>query len=231
MRARHVGCSCFTGAASLATSSALAQVGTATFTWQASADGGQTWQSNLIDVLPRQTMQIRGLFDWSPDAGLLMGGAGFDATIDGAGEDDAPDAFARREPFASNEPQTIVASRFGTTIKIDDSRDTRPPGNGTRGVRISQAWPDTGSPFTLDKPLVFLTFNFTIDASVISRIVSSTFRNGNTSDTPPFLWLRNNGGPNRPTTTTVPLTIPVIPAPGAAAFMTFGMLAAARRRR
>ncbi|MDX2148706.1 MAG: hypothetical protein SFZ23_14430 [Planctomycetota bacterium] len=230
MRARHVGCSCFTGAAILAGSSALAQVGTATFTWQASADGGQTWQSNLIEVDQSvRDFRVRGWLDWSTDAGVAVAATVFDCSVHTTSAADFVQNPSRREPFNSFPPQTLVSTRFANTIKIDDSRDTDPPGVGTRGVTIGQGWADSGFPHTSERPISLLDFSLRLSGELGDRSVISEFLWLDPNDV--YIYVSRSSRTNVPHTTTVPLTIRVIPAPGAAAFMTFGMLAAARRRR
>ncbi|MDX2148708.1 MAG: hypothetical protein SFZ23_14440 [Planctomycetota bacterium] len=232
MRTRHVGWLCVVGAASLATSSALAQVGTATFTWQASADGGQAWQSNLIEVDQSvRDLRVRGWLDWSANAGVAVETTSFDCIVQTESLSDQISEPYRPEPFSSFPPQSLASTRFGNVIKIDDVRDTLPPGVGIRGILIAQPWADSGFPHTDERPLSLLEYSLRLSGELGDRTVSSEFLWLNSFDV--RLWISRTGreGANAPLTTTVPLTIRVIPAPGAAAFMTLGMLAAARRRR
>ncbi|MDX2148709.1 MAG: hypothetical protein SFZ23_14445 [Planctomycetota bacterium] len=220
-------------AIALSPSVALAQVGTATFTWQASTDGGQTWQSNLIEVdQVVRDLRVRGWFDWSPDAGVALFNTTFDCTISSMSNGDIATDPSRRAPFTSFHQQSLVATRFGNVIKVDDERDTAPPGVGTRGVTNNQLWRDAGLPYTEDRPLSLLSFTFRLSGDLGDRTIDSSFGLAPTTDYRPRLFTsRSSSASNQPLTTTVPLTIRVVPAPGAAAFMTLGMLAASRRRR
>ncbi|MDX2147097.1 MAG: hypothetical protein SFZ23_06200 [Planctomycetota bacterium] len=213
----------------------LAQVGTSTLTWQASLDGGTTWQSNLVEVERSQrTFQVRGWLDWTPDAGAVFFTTTFDCLVSGTTSGDDVRSIFRREPFVSFAPQTLVATRFGDVIKIDDGRDTTPPTTwgGPYGVRLLQ--PLVNDPRTTrDKPLLMLSFEFEHDGTLGSRRVSSVYNGSGTRDSVPLFWPTVNGGPvNEPASIVVPLDIRVIPAPAAAgALLGMAFVGPPRRQR
>ncbi|MDX2146098.1 MAG: hypothetical protein SFZ23_01145 [Planctomycetota bacterium] len=213
------------------TSYAGAQIGTATFTWQASVDHGQTWQSNFLQIdQSMRNLKVRGWLDWSPDAGVSVAATTFDCMIRTSSTGDAVDDPTRREPFNSFPQQTLVATRFDDTIKIDDVRDTSPPGVGTRGVVIGQTWADSGFPNTLDRPLSLLDFSLRLSSDPGDRTIDSEFLWVSQFDVAIYIS-RSGSRTNLPLTTTVPLTIRVIPAPGPMAALAALAVIATRRRR
>ncbi|MDX2146784.1 MAG: hypothetical protein SFZ23_04615 [Planctomycetota bacterium] len=93
-----------------------------------------------------------------------IGFAGFqaDLAILNCGAGDSVLDITRPAPFAFA-PQTLVASRFGCTLKLDDARDTLPPNMGTRGINPGQAIARFSPNFSRDNPAVALTFTLVVD--------------------------------------------------------------------
>ena len=113
------------------------------------------------------------------DAGYAFAGARFDAVVaaGSGGLADSASGFLRPFPLAHIVPQAIVASRFGAVLKLDDSRDTLPPGDGTRGVSPSQGKEIMGDPrfFTTANPISVFEFTLELDGSTGTRSLSEFF--------------------------------------------------------
>jgi hypothetical protein len=211
--------------------SAQSFIGTGFFEWQISADGGQTWQAGDVVVsTSQQFVSVRAFVGWSSDAGFAFASAQFDVTVRGSNSVDAADVVV-----TSAMSQTIVSQRFGDVLKIDDIRDTLPPGQGQRGVWPGQLTPEFGPPeFTTANPVMVFTFRLSFDGTLGRRDVTSLFiapTVGNSVDrflrTYTATGVPNNN--NLPLMTYAAASVTVIPAP--AAGLMFGVLAVSRRRR
>ena len=228
---------------------ALAQpFGTAQFWWEASADNGATWSRDLLEVDAAQpSVRVRARTSWEPRAGEgvdyhYFSGSRFDVVItgvDGAGPGDLAHGFHRTQHLDSW-VQTIGATRFGNTIKIDDTRDTSAPGGGSRWVTIAQPpeqfW-DMGR-FQTANPIQLFEFTLTLDGSLGERHIGQVF--GPLTDAPGhpsryFLatWIGPTGGLNYPDGEggVFDLRIHVVPAPAAAALLALAAFGPRRRRR
>jgi hypothetical protein len=220
-------------ACSLMQSSAFAQIGSATFTLQASLDNGATWRQGTVDVpVSGEPVLIRAWIEWTFDAGVAFSTCTFDIAIENSGTQDVARDFRRPFPLDQISTQTIVASRFGTTIKIDDSRDTFQPGVGARGVQPRQFHPNFGQPHTTANPLSVFDFVFVPDSTIGARLVKVPFLQG----FPPNFdsiscYPTPDGGGNLVRTTLFPLTINVIPSPSTATALLCLPALASRRRR
>ena len=217
--------------------SAWAQIGTGTWTWEVSADGGATWATGLVEVPPeQQEVRVRAVAAWTSDAGGWFGLARVDAlwaSIDNAGLADSVTSIERYRPFTFS-AQTLVATRFGHVIKIDDIRDTLPPGEGDRTILPGQGIPQWGGSTTAN-PAALFEFRIALDGSPGDRLASGAFRppnsNGNSIDRIFTVYADNNGLTNLPLVTVSNATVRVVPSPGGAAFAIGAALWAARRRR
>ncbi|MDX2147472.1 MAG: hypothetical protein SFZ23_08105 [Planctomycetota bacterium] len=194
--------------------------------------GGDAWQTGLRTVTPGTTVNVRVVVSWDVPGALGFAGAQPDFIIDNAGAGDAVSNIERPVPF-NFAPQTIVSSRFGNSIKIDDSRDTLGPGLGTRGVTPGQGVQAFTPNFSTANPAVIFTFSYTPDATATVRDLRFTFiapTGGNTTDRIFRVYTSANGAQATPTSTVTGASI-AIPAPGALALLGLGGLAAGRRRR
>lgn len=226
----------FVAVAGLA-AAANAQVGTGLVVYEVSDDGGATWNGGLTETVASSVL-VRIRASWSDDAGMYaFAGAQFDVVVtgvSGAGAADNASNFARISNGVSS-AQTIVATRFGNQLKIDDARDTLGPGLGTRGVFPGQLVEQfAGTNFTSANPATIFTFQLNLDGSIGDRELSSLYiapPGGNTIDRVMRIYTSSSGAQNMPSTTTRGATVRVIPAPGALALMGLGGLAIARRRR
>lgn len=225
------GLAALTVAANAGVCAAQTQIGTATFTWEAFVDGqwrGGNVQTTATDV------PVRARVSWSQDAGYAFASTTFDATISApmAGIDGVI-TLSRPQPFNAN-TQTLVASRFGSQIKLDDSRDTAPPGLGARGVSAGQGVEVFGFPFSDANPAVILEFTLRLDAILGLRTVEAlpiAPTNGNATDRWIRIYTNRNGAQNLPLVEQQRLQIQVIPAPAAPALATAAAMLALRRRR
>ncbi|MDX2147463.1 MAG: hypothetical protein SFZ23_08055 [Planctomycetota bacterium] len=217
-------------------SPALAQIGTASLTWQASLDGGETWSSNEIQTLTGTSIRVRALASWSPDAGYSFASSRFDAFVRGlfgAGSQDTVTEWSIPAPLLT--VQTVVSARFGDTIKIDDARDSNPPGRGNYSLSPLQQFEQSGVPHTRANPVAVFQYTLNLDQSAGVREVSSAwFRPPVGAVVPIRLWRGPAGADlqNVPATTLVPLRINVVvPAPAPTIVVATGMACMLRRRR
>lgn len=227
----------FVAVAGLA-AAANAQVGTGLVVYEVSDDGGATWNGGLVETVA-SSVKVRILASWSSDADMYaFGGSQFDVVVTGVGGAGAADTVAnamRPWPTNTGSAQTIVATRFGNQIKIDDARDTLGPGAGTRGVfpgLLAQNF--AGTNFSTANPLTIFEFDLNLDGSIGDRDLSSLYiapPGGNTIDRVMRIYTSPTGAQNTPSTTTRGATVRVVPAPGALALLGLGGLAIARRRR
>lgn len=220
-------------AASAATS--LAQTGTGRIWYEASPDNGTTWlQSYLLVGMDQTDVLVRVRATWSGDAGMYaFAGAQFDVQITEAASDSVTE-MVRPGSMGVGSVQTLVASHFGSTIKIDDSRDTSAPGVGTRGVFPGQLVQNfAGTNFTTANPVTIFQFRLTFGDFTI-RQLSSLYTGGIDTNTRYMrIYTTPTGGQNTPATTTTGMTIDnYTPAPGPAlTFAIAGGAALGRRRR
>ena len=217
-------------AASAATS--FAQLGNGDIWYEASLDG-QFWQRGylLTGFETPTNVYVRLRASWSGDAGMYaFAASNFDVQITDAEQDTVSDML-RPRPFGSV-AQTIAATRFGSTIKIDDSRDTLAPGQGTRGVFPSQlAQQLAGTNFTSANPVTIFQFTLTMNQTSIRRITSLYVPpTGGGDPVPMRVFTSPRGSQNNPTTITHAITIDnYTPAPGPTALLGLWGAAASRR--
>jgi hypothetical protein len=217
------------------TSTALAQLGTGLVTWE--ANDGSGWTSGRLETTA-PSVEVRVKAAWFP-AQQAAGFAGmqFDTlVISPVGSSDAVDEPRRLRRFATATSQTIVASRFSNTIKIDDSRDTLPPGIGARGVFPGQLVPPFWDDFSSDRsnPALLFTFRLIFDTTPGVRTIDSLYlapAGGDTISRYMRLYTGQGGFQITPNTSTQPLEIVYIPAPGTALFAALTSIPICSRRR
>ena len=215
--------------------SAWAQIGTGTWKWEVSADGGATWGSGLVEVPPdQQDVRVRAVAAWSADAGGWYARAHFDIVWDSrAGDADLVTYIERYRPFEGF-AQNLEWRRFGAVIKIDDRRDTLPPGEGEFGVYSAQLPPGFGIPSTAN-PAALMEFRIALDVTPGDRVVSSIFLpvlpHGNTTDRVFAVYTTREGLTNFPLITIHNATVRVVPSPGGACTLLATALLTRRRTR
>jgi hypothetical protein len=211
---------------------ALGQSGTGSLTIEASRDGGAIWERGVIDIGGRyDPLRIRIRAEWSSDVGMYaFAGAQFDIAIGNTGPGDmVTDPF--RPVTMRGGAQTVVASRFGTTIKIDDSRDTFAPGGGARGVFPGQLVENFAEGvFTRDNPVTIFEFRFTPDAS-LNRRTFQMFYIAREQNLAMRVYTSPGGAQNIPVLTTNLIDIIDTPTPGAAALLALATVGIIKRRR
>lgn len=218
-----------------ASATCFGQLGTGEIWYEASADNGNSWYRNYLGIGPETpSVLVRVVASWSRDAGMYaFAGAQFDVRITEAAADSVTE-MQRTWPFYVGSTQTLVATHFGSTIKIDDARDTLGPGAGTRGVFPGQlveqfAWTN----FSSANPATIFQFRLNFgDATV--RDLSSLYiapSGGDSVSRYMRVYTSSSGGQNTPTTITHGMTIDnLTPAPGGGAILAIVGLAAAGRR-
>lgn len=233
--ARGVACAGIGGVAlALAAVSAARGQYLGTLTWE--ADDGTGWTAGRLET-SAQSVRVRLRAAWYPaEPALYFAGCQFDAVVSGDGRDDVISDFDRTVPMKKGATQTLVATRFGDVVKIDDRRDTMPPGQGPRGIFPGQlveqfaGWP----PPTHDNPVSLFEFTLTFDGVAGERRVSSLYvapSGGNTIDRVMRIYTNSSGAQINPSTTTFTLDIAYVPGPGGAALAGVALAFAVRRRR
>jgi hypothetical protein len=149
----------------------------ADWAWEVSRDAGATWEGGTVRVSDVQfSVLVRLTVAWSgvPD-GYAFAGSQFDGIVvglSGAGVSDFARDLVRPVPFDGG-AQTLVATRFGDTIKIDDRRDTNAPGMGSRGVfpgQLVEAF--SGGRFSTANPATIFQYELVLDGSSGTRRIS-----------------------------------------------------------
>lgn len=163
---------------------ALAREGPPVWRWQVSADAGTTWRDGVVEVaFDQQSVRVRALVGWtrSPSGAYAFAGSMFDVAVQGPPGNadlialsDAPGQG--RMGLGWSYAQTLVASRLGDMLKIDDSRDSLPPGWGTRGVLPGQLVEMyAGTNFTHANPAVIFEYTLLLDGSPGARLIGDEF--------------------------------------------------------
>lgn len=231
------GCLALAGAASAQPST----IGTGRFWWEASLDGGSTWARDALTVAdPSAGVLIRARADWEPRPPEIpfhyFAGVKFDVVVESVsgGLSDGASHFTRAPLLGSGLGQTYAAMRFGSVLKIDDIRDTLPPGEGTRAIEVHQyREQDADLNFRRNNPMELFRFILDLDGSEGERIVRQAFRPYQLPEPNRFLmtYLTGNGAVNYPDSTAYDLRLHVVPAPGAAGLLVLGTLLSLRGRR
>lgn len=218
------------------TSPALAQTSFSLVSWEVSLNGGQTWQGETVEVAdPFARVRVRAIVDWFHPGSYAFAHVAMDITITAALEFGAADTVldpSRIAPFSSLPNQTHVATRFGHVIKIDEVRDTLPPGHGPRWVVCSQSPEDFSENFSTARPAPIFEFALQLDGTVGTRIVDHVYgRTVQGDELGPYVYLTPGGQVDMPRPILRgPLNLVVIPAPGALGLL-LPLLAFHRRRR
>lgn len=214
--------------------------GRATFSWEASIDGGATWTRGTLQVSPTQaSVQVRASCAFTNIAPLCyFGYAEFDGTIvgvDGAGMGD----WLSAESIVNQGPQfAIVGTRFGNLLKIDHLSDLALPGEGTRWVSVGQNSPSAGGPTrpgSFANPYAeLLSYQLNFDGTPGDRLIGGVFRQFPTlpPDRNVIVWeWHGQFRTFAQQMTQDPLTIRVMPAPGVVVVAIVASCIAGRRRR
>lgn len=218
----------------------LAQVtpqGTATWRWEASIDGGASWQGGLIETLhnPRIVL-VRAMVSFETFAhNAYLGGAWLDPYVLTPGPGD--DILSSTAPVGSTSRLATTAAspdRFPGLLKLDHVDDHEPPGQGPAWYRAIQQTYQTINEPIWDNPMFLMGFTLLLDGTPGDRRVEAVFRD----------YFGYPGRPIgvdtiRPYTISmlqavdqVPVTIRVLPAPGSFALVaSAGVWGLARRRR
>lgn len=206
---------------------ALAQTGS--LTWQ--ANDGSGWTSGSL-VTDSPTVRIRLLAEWDIDSEYTAFGATqFDGRIstDFVAADTIADFGSGFDPF--NRQAFPVATRMGTVLKLDDRRDSLPPGQGPYWTRCGQV-PEAFQWVVFDNPLDILSFTITFDGVPGTRtidLIPGLITGGNTIDRVMYIYIDRVGNRVFPLTTISDLRITYIPTPGALPLLALALIP--RRRR
>lgn len=199
---------------------------------EASTDEGATWRDGVVDVERGvRTVRVRVRADWTPEGGYALSRARFDAFVRDAGAGDTAMTFQRPFPFDASFPQTIVGTRFGTTIKIDDSRDTDGPGLGTRAIFSFQEREEGNPDFDSSRPVTVFSYELTLDGTLGTRVADGVILLSPIDSRDLTVWTTPPGGIRVIPATVVPVSIRVVPSPGGAVLAGAGALLVRRRKR
>lgn len=158
-----------------------------------------------------------------------------DVTITyGAGSGDHDDVINPTPiaPFNILPNLTYVATRFGNVVKIDDVRDTLPPGVGTLWIQCQQL-PEKFNPnFSTERPAPVFEFLLQLDGTHGPRTVNHLYPlNVHGWEMGPRVYLTPDGQQGVPgPLLRAPLHLNVIPAPASLGLL-LPLLALRRRRR
>lgn len=184
-------------------------------------------------VVTERSIPIRLAASWSFDAGYAFWRTKADVVVAGP-EGALDDAVNLRRVFPFNYGgQTLAAMRFGHVFKLDDVRDTLPPGQGTQGILMDQLMESLNASFSRANPAHLFEFVLELDDVPGLRHIESVHYElswGNTTDRVMRIYTSEMGEFNLPRTVRVPLNLYYIPSPGGAALL-LGALALHRRRR
>ena len=204
--------------------------------WQVSQDEGHTWHGGTVEIAdPFAHVRIRAIGDWYYPGAYAFASVSMDITItcaDMSGENDSVTNAAPLAPFDAFQAQTYVATRFGHVMKIDEIRDTLPPGMGPRWVRCYQLPQNSNPNFSTAQPAPIFEFALQLDGTAGTRVVDHVNpRLPGEGEVGPLLYTTPEGGlATPPTILRGPLNLVVIPAPATLTLL-LPLLALHRRRR
>lgn len=198
------------------------------------------WHAGLLEVPQTQTsVMVRSVARWDQEAGYMFSGVRMDMVWRSPASGGLSDQLVdlRYNPYLMGTLNPIGASRFGQDVKIDDLRDTLPPGQGTRGVPVNQAPQNFGPPVDLSNPISLFTYKVVLDGTEGDRVATSYFiaplsPPGNSSDRFMQVYTTPLGANNIPLSRLEDCTLRVVPAPtgGVMAFVVAALLTPRRRR-
>lgn len=163
--------------------------------WQVSPDG-VVWTDDLEVDSSHTTVYVRLRVTFiAPPERAHFGAMFFDATVrspspaSGDFADRDLPAHVPRWLYYSN-PPPIVTGRFGDMLKLDDSRDTLPPGQGPHWIIPSLPFGFLGS----SNPADVFQYRLLLDGSVGDRFIDAVFHPSTLPDHMVGLWyLRDDG--------------------------------------
>ncbi len=207
--------------------------GQGTFAWEASIDGGSTWTRSGLDVpLDVRVVMVRASVEWAPYyPESYLNRIVFDGILVKPG---APTIGDRAGQFFTPVSGGVLAGTayFGNMMKIGSTPDLPSPRTGSLSFVQPTA---TGGHQSVD-PFHVFSFTLTLDGTPGDRVLGANFWvpspwNDDQVFTVAFNpWSARFNDRVVPSTTLVPLTLHVLPAPGAWALL-IGVLAGRGRRR
>jgi hypothetical protein len=214
--------------------------GEATWWWEASIDQGVSWTWSMLEVPQDQgTVRVRASCAFPPGRAHYFAGAMIDQVITGLDGAGMSDTVTVVDPGFTN-PQTLMARRFGSVLKIDEESDTLPPGEGPSHWGIFQPGHAVGA-YTYANPVLgVIEFDLHLDGTPGDRLINAWWRDWTAwfpdipDMGPAFLMLNRDFvdyGFIYPDLTVHDLTIRVVPSPGIPAIALIATPLVARRRR
>lgn len=159
-----------------------AQLLAAQLDWQTSADDGATWLGGNRHVPSSQSsVLVRLHAAWNALPLHYFAATQFDGLIRTPGRETADQVDMYNTGIAIPWTGTFntagfATTRFGDTLKIDDSRDTQEPGVGSRRIMVYQippSFPEFPHP---ENPAILFTYRLALDGTPGDRLISGLFR-------------------------------------------------------
>ncbi len=205
---------------------------TAQFQWLVSTDEGASWQGGAVQVPQNQaSVLVRARLAWTPDAALdAFLTSSLDVVVANCGPGDSVSAWRRFVDggLASDFTGFLGAFRFGSTIKVDRSTDSLPPGQGPSWIPLGNRLPFQVG-FNISNPVDLIEYRLHLDGTPGTRELGQVFLWTDLSVMIYTDWTTQSS--TRLPTTPMPGYITVLPAPGAVALLALGGVVAARRQR
>jgi hypothetical protein len=180
--------------------------------WQAFVDN--RWTADRVSIDPQvDTVRIRGVIDWDYQQVYALCSCYMDIVVQSANEDDRVSDYLKLAPF-DPVSQSLVASRQGSTLKIDEVGDESLPGLGMGSVRLTQYAEFLGLPFSTGNPVAAFEFSLHLSGDAGVRVIDSVNTHLPTGQIVPCRGYINRDGVSipMPEATTSPLEILVVPA-------------------
>lgn len=204
--------------------------------WQVSADNGGTWGVGLVEVPETQaSVLVRLQASWTPTGtDTYFSGTSFDALIrtPGRTSGDSIDMYN----FGifpvwtrSVNTQGFRFDYFGDVLKVDDVRDSSPPGVGSRWVTPTQLPPQYGTDHR-ENPTILFSYRLALDGVPGPREISGLFRVSSQTGHTTALYIDFGSIGTWVPSTVNNTTVLVVPSP-ASAWLVLGMSTLLVRRR
>lgn len=150
--------------------------------WQVSTDNGSTWHGGNIQVPPSQSsVLVRLHAAWNALPLHYFASTQFDGLVRTPGRETADQVDSYNVGIDIPWTDTFntagfATTRFGDTLKIDDSRDTQEPGAGPRRIMVDQFPPIFAEFLHPENPAILFSYRLTLDGTPGDRLISGLFR-------------------------------------------------------
>lgn len=213
--------------------------GAATWRWEASLDGGASWQGGLVESLHNPgIVLVRAIVTFETfGAACYLGGTRLDPFVTtpawAEGGDDILSYTTPHGPVTRLLTLPIQPQRMPGILKLDLPGDTSAPGEGSGFISVFQPGYQTVTTPIFDNPMWAMGFTLQLAPSGGDRTVQGAFRDHPSyPGRPLFVETRPwQGFGYAQTLTQEPVTIRIVPAPSAVALGVVALVFGGRRRR